>query len=92
KSKEDDSNNDLHLLMYRNAKKLKHLVNLLLDLRKVETGNMYLQVKKDDIIQFVEDVFLPFNYIANQNKIDYRLNTVFESREMFFDPQNWKLF
>ena len=91
KAKETDENNSLHLLMYRNAKKLKHLVNLLLDLRKVETGSMHLQVKKEDIIQFVEDIFIPFNYIACQNRIDYRLNTVFDSREMYFDPQKLEI-
>jgi len=91
KGKDSEENNSLHMLMYRNAKKLKYLVNLLLDLRKVETGSMHLQVKNNDIVQFVEDIYIPFNYIAKQHKIEYKFNANYKTLDFCFDPQKLEI-
>ena len=38
--------------MKRNANRLLQLINQLLDLSKLESGELYLRVAKDDIIEF----------------------------------------
>ena len=43
-------------LMYRNAHRILNLVNQLLDVRKIEKGQMHLLFKQTEMVSFIEDV------------------------------------
>lgn len=71
----------------RGTKRLFKLINQLMDFRKVNTGNMKLQVEKDDIIDFIRNVYMDFWDISKQKEMQF-IFTPFEKRhEMRFDKQ-----
>ncbi|MEM9529028.1 MAG: hybrid sensor histidine kinase/response regulator, partial [Bacteroidota bacterium] len=73
-------------LMYKNAKYLLRLVNQLLDFRKLDQGQMPLQVAKRDIVDFVREVTAPFEFMANKKGINFQLEIDEEPITMWFDP------
>jgi signal transduction histidine kinase/ligand-binding sensor domain-containing protein/DNA-binding response OmpR family regulator len=62
-------------LVHKQANKLLSLVNQLMDLRKVETGNMPLLLEKADIVGFVQEIFLIFKIKAEEQNITYDYTT-----------------
>ena len=56
-------------VVHRNANKLLELVNQLLDVSKIESGNMKLQVSAQNIIQLVKALVLSFSSYAERKGI-----------------------
>ncbi len=73
-------------LMKRNTDRLLHLINKVLDIRKLDSGFLDIHLKNDDIIQFVNSLTGSFDFKAAQKKI--RFNKVFhqETYHTWFDP------
>ena len=69
----------------RGIRRLLRLVNQFLEYRKIETGKLRLQVEKDDIIAFAQDVFLDFRVIAEQKHINMNFTPYEKHAELFFD-------
>ncbi len=72
-------------LMQKNGERLLRLTNQLLDFRKLESGDMQLQVAGGDIIAFVKDITASFEVYAQRR--DVQLNNEFnrEHFEAWFD-------
>ncbi len=73
-------------LVHRQAKKLLSLVNQLMDLRKIESGNMKVQLQNGDIIAFIREIFLIFKIKADELDIRYTLDVFSEKAPVSFDP------
>lgn len=71
-------------IMERNAERLLRLVNQLLDLSKLEAGNLILEAKRGDIIQFVRTVAYSFTSLAEQKEITYEIGCP-PGEEGYFD-------
>ncbi|UOQ69008.1 ATP-binding protein [Hymenobacter volaticus] len=56
-------------LMQRNAHRLLHLINQLLDLSKLEAGHLELSPVSDDLVRFVRGLFGSFESLAQQQGI-----------------------
>lgn len=56
--------------IYRNASRILALVNQLMDLRKLEKGQMKLQARETDLVGFIEDVLKPFEQYAATHSIN----------------------
>lgn len=74
-------------LINRNAKRLLHLINQLMDFRKIETGKLELKARPGDVVQFLEGLYQSFAQLAAQKQIDYTF--VYENPEtvQWFDPE-----
>jgi signal transduction histidine kinase len=70
-----------------NARKLLRLVNQLLALSKLESGQLKLQVSKADIVTFIDRIFNTFLSLAEHRDIDFRFNDELKSLKMYFDPE-----
>lgn len=76
---------------HRNARKLLMLINQLLDLSKLESGNYKLSVSNGDFISLLQGLVMSFASMAEQNKIslefgyDPRLKTPGIADDFFFD-------
>jgi len=55
----------------RSARRLLHLVNQLLDYRKMDAGMAPLRLEKGDVVKFSRDIFTLFKDIALKKQIDY---------------------
>ncbi|MDH6343096.1 signal transduction histidine kinase/ligand-binding sensor domain-containing protein/CheY-like chemotaxis protein/AraC-like DNA-binding protein [Parabacteroides sp. PM6-13] len=57
--------------MYRNANRILDLVNQLLDIRKIDKGQMKLQYTKTDMVRFIDEIYKVFEYQANKRGIHF---------------------
>ncbi len=77
----DDIKKHYLAIINKNVQRLIHLVKRIIDLRKIETGNMLLLTSQDDIINFVKTVCINFESIARRKNIsfihEYPVNPVF---------------
>ncbi len=69
----------------RNARRMLHLVNQVLDFRKVEQGAMELKVSKAGITDFAYSVYDMFSKMAVRKKINYLFESMLEDRLVWFD-------
>lgn len=60
-------------IIYKNSRKLLLLVNQMMDLQKNQTGNMQLRVSKDNVCEFIKEIYYAFNQIAQTNEIEFQL-------------------
>jgi len=69
----------------RNADRLLILVNQLLDIPKIESGNLKLKVAKNDIISFLNLLTEGFSYAAAQKEINFNTTVNPTTIKTWFD-------
>mgnify|MGYP001153685903 CR=1 FL=1 len=80
----EDVENSLEMIE-RNSDSLLHLVNEMLDLSKIESGNMQLQLVQSDIVPFLKYLSESFSSFAEENKINLTIYSEIDSLFMDFD-------
>ncbi len=73
------------LLIRRNSNRLLSLVNQLLDISKLESGNLKLKVNNGLIIPFVEALIKEFSFCATQKKITYIVDIQSSKEYVWYD-------
>jgi len=58
-------------LMRKNANRLLHTVNSLLDFRKKETGNLQLKAAQGNIVKFINEIIIAFSELARIRNIRF---------------------
>lgn len=58
-------------MIYRNAQRILRLINQLMDIRKLDKGQMFMKFQETDMIGFITDVMQPFEYMAHKKNIDF---------------------
>ena len=74
-------------IMNRNAQRLLHLINQIMDFRKIEKGRMELKVAKGDISAFCKHVFEAFEPLAQTKSIEFAYEENDVPTEVWFDSQ-----
>ena len=69
----------------RNSDLLLRLVNELLDVRKLETNDIVLDVSKSEFVSFAKAIYFSFSDIASDRNIKYSFNTDQNSMYLWFD-------
>lgn len=59
------------ITIQRSARRLLHLINQLLDYRKMDVGMSPLQLEKGDVVKFGKDIYSLFKDLASKKEIDY---------------------
>ena len=72
--KDDKAKEQLDLI-HRSASKLNKLVDELLDISKIEAGEMKLKVCPVDLVSFVKEITLSFHALAERKKITFKFNS-----------------
>ena len=60
-------------MIRRNARRLLHLVNQLLDFRKMEEGELKLHLREGDVVRFIREISLSFIDLAERKNIRFSL-------------------
>lgn len=71
----------------RGTRRLLRLVNMLMEFRKVNTGNMRLRVERGDIITFLHDIYQDFWSMARQKEVKTTFLPFDRHYEVAFDRQ-----
>ncbi|WP_452221515.1 ATP-binding protein [Lacinutrix salivirga] len=83
-NKTEDIEKSLEMIE-RNSDNLLHLVNEMLDLSKIESGNMELQLVQSDVIPFLKYLSESFSSFAEENQINLTIYSEIDSLIMDFD-------
>lgn len=71
----------------RGIHRLMRLVNQFLEFRRLNTGNIRLQVESGDIIAFLRDIYQDLWGMATQKHLNYNFSAFAKSFTVAFDPQ-----
>lgn len=73
-------------LMQRNAQNLDRLISQLLDFRKLQSGNLKLNITEADIVGFIQNIVNSFSGYAEEKNIKLSFNTLKDRVFVSFDP------
>jgi len=76
--------------IYKNTFDMKNLINELLDFQKLEQKQTHLNVSREDLIPFIQNLFSFFEAKAETQKIRYSFQPNVEFAECWFDPNQLK--
>ena len=88
-AEKDPKMKDLYNLMYRNSLRVLRLVNQLLDMRKVDNGQMQLHFLETDIVYFIKDIMQSFDNLAVSRNIRFSINPEQEVTNLWIDQGNF---
>ena len=77
-------------MMYGNAQRLLNLINQLLDFRKIETGNVHLNVSHYDIVAVINEIKQAFEENAARKNIEFSIASNVEKLNIWFDPDSFE--
>ena len=72
-------------LVERNTNRMLHLVNQILDFRKIQNNKMKMQVQQVNLIPFIHHIMENFNCLADQHQIDFKMITRLYSLNIWAD-------
>jgi signal transduction histidine kinase/ligand-binding sensor domain-containing protein/DNA-binding response OmpR family regulator len=70
---------------YKNATRMKRLVNELLDFNKLEGGNLQLNVQHGELVEFILETSSAFKEMASKRKIDFSVTSEIPTIHGWFD-------
>ena len=79
----------VYSIIYRNANRILNLVNQLMDMRKLEKGQVRLKMRETEMVGFINNAMLPFEYIAGQKKISFTFTHDEEPVDAWVDPSQF---
>ncbi len=83
---ENDSMKQINLIT-RNAERLLHLINQLMDFRKIEKGKMSLHVQEGNLGTFIKGILEAFNDLVIQKNIDLVFDCSISDKLVWFDHE-----
>ena len=78
-----------YLMIHRNAQRILHLINQLMDIRKLDKGQMRLHFRETDMVGFIEDVMMTFEYLSQRKNINFKFNHEDEKLNVWIDLNNF---
>lgn len=71
----------------RNSKKILHLMNQLMDVRKLDKGQIVLKFKETDIVKYAKEICLMFEEQLQTKNITFQISHKNEKLDVFFDTK-----
>ena len=75
--------------MYKNANRILELINQLLDIRKIDKGQMRIACAETDLVGFIDDLFRTFDYQAEKRGIRFVFEHKMEKLPVWIDRNNF---
>ena len=86
---EDDQHQNTYQMMYRNSERILSLVNQLMDVRKIDKGQLQLKFQETEIVGFIKDICTIFEEQFEAKKIALNFQHDFEKLHVWIDPKNF---
>ena len=87
KQKQIDNNDREKLeVIYRNANRMNYLINELLTFSKIEMQQMEINVRKGNIMHFLEEISHIFDIVSKEKEIDFIVSLEETDEEVWFSP------
>lgn len=78
-----------YLMIYRNAQRILRLINQLMDIRKIDKGQMFMKFRETDMVGFIEDIMLTFDYLARKKQIHFHFEHAMPQLKVWVDMNNF---
>ncbi len=78
-----------YLTMNRNSERILHLVNQMMDIQKIDKGQMGLRFEETEIVAYVRDLCGIFNEQLKMNQIELNYQNDLEKLNIWIDPYNF---
>jgi ligand-binding sensor domain-containing protein/signal transduction histidine kinase/CheY-like chemotaxis protein len=78
-----------YLLIYRNAQRIMRLINQLMDVRKIDRGEMRMKLRETDMDGFVRDIMQAFEYTAKKRNITFNFSHDRPELKVWIDMNNF---
>ena len=78
-----------YLMIYRNAQRILRLINQLMDIRKIDRGQMQLKARETDMVGFIRDIMQVFEYMAQKKNIRFEFQTHWPELKVWVDLNNF---
>lgn len=85
----DPEKQPAYLMIYRNAQRILRLINQLLDIRKLDKGQVRLRYSETDIVALINDVMQTFDYQAQMKNIHFTFNCGYKELMAWIDVNNF---
>src|SRR5574344_1295407 len=85
----DTHRNGLYTTIKRNAERILHLINQMMDIRKIDKGQMHMHMKETDIVDFTTNIYKLFDQQAKAKKIKFTLTYDAENIPVWIDRANF---
>jgi DNA-binding response OmpR family regulator len=89
KESHDESNRRVLERIHRNARRILGLINQLLDMRKIDKGQMCLQCHETDLVGFIEELFDVFDEQASRRNIRFTFERPAGRLPVWIDRNNF---
>lgn len=80
-------NKELYKIIMKNSEYLNRLINQILDISRIESGNTKLKANEYDIVSFIKHIAQNFSTYADQAFITFRVNIPDQTIPIFFDQE-----
>lgn len=71
KNEDDPERKSIYETMRRNAERILGLVNQMMDLHKIDKGQMQMHMRETDLVGFIQDLYKLFEHQARSRQIDF---------------------
>ena len=85
----DTDKQAVYQLMYRNAQRILRLINQLLDIRKIDKGQMFVKMSETDLVGFIDDLMTTFDYQAKKREINFVFDHSMSELKAWIDVNNF---
>ena len=76
-------------IIRRNAERILRLINQLMDIRKIDKGQMFLKFQKTEIVNVLQEIYTIFDYQAKNKQIEFKFHHEMDSLDIWIDPKNF---
>lgn len=74
----------------RNTNRMLHLINQILDFRKIQNRKMKMQVQRVDVVAFTRKVMENFDSVAEEHRIDFLFETEKPGLYLWIDADKYE--
>lgn len=89
KKDHDEKTTQLLETIQRNAHRIMSLINQLLDIRKIDKGQMKIACQETDLVAFIQDLSLIFDYQASRRNIRFTFESTEDYLSVWIDRNNF---
>lgn len=89
KREHDEATTQALSTMHRNATRIATLLNQLLDIRRIDKGQMTLAYSQINLVEFIDEQIKNFDYLANKQSIRLSFDHTDESLPAWIDRNNF---
>ena len=78
-----------YLMIYRNSQRILRLINQLMDIRRLDKGQMFMKFRETDIVGFINDVMQTFEYLGQKKNIRFSFEHSMAQLKVWIDLNNF---